>query len=53
MPFSDAQVRLWAAAAHNESIAKKKGVSRKQARRMLMESPKKQRKRAMSTALRP
>lgn len=53
MPYTDKQVRLFAAAAHSDNIAKRKGISKKQARSMLMESPRKQRKRALSTALRP
>ncbi len=48
MPWSDSQVRLFGAAAHNPEIAKRKGIAPHKAREMLMEAPPEQRSKAMS-----
>ena len=47
MPWNPAQIRLFAAAAHDPEIAKRKGIAMPQAREMLMEAQPKQRSRAM------
>ncbi len=47
MPWSNAQVRLFAAAAHNPQIAAKHGMSQSKAREMQMEAPPAQRSGAM------
>lgn len=46
MLWTDAQLRLFAAAAHNAKIAKKHGMSQGEARDMLMESSHAQRSKA-------
>jgi hypothetical protein len=46
MPFTDKQIRLFAAAAHDKGIAKSSGIPMHKARKMLMESSGKQRSRA-------
>lgn len=47
MPFTNAQVRLFAAAAHQPEIAAKHGMSMGKARDMQMEAPPAQRSAAM------
>lgn len=47
MPWTDAQVRLFAAAAHNPGIAQSHGMSQAKARTMQMEASPDQRSRAM------
>lgn len=47
MPWTNKQVRLFAAAAHNPQIAKKTGIPMAKARQMEMEAPKSQRSKAM------
>ena len=47
MPYNDAQIRLFSAAAHNPQIASKHGMSQPKARDMMMESPPAQRSHAM------
>lgn len=47
MPWTDAQVRLFSAAAHNPKIAAKHGMPMHKAREMQMEAPPEQRSRAM------
>lgn len=47
MPYTDAQVRLFAAAAHSPEIARRKGIPMHQAREMQMEASPEQRSRAM------
>lgn len=47
MPFTNKQIRLFAAAAHNKAIAKKSGIPMHKARVMLMEASKRQRSKAM------
>lgn len=47
MPYNPAQIRLFAAAAHNKDIAKKKGIPMEEAHKLLMESSKKKRSAAM------
>ena len=51
MPYNKSQIRLFAAAAHNPEIARRKGLKMSQARRLLMENSPKRRKQAM-TAMR-
>jgi len=51
MPWTNAQIRLFAAAAHNPRIAKKHGMSQDKAREMEMESSHEQRSKAMSGKL--
>lgn len=50
MPWTSAQIRLFAAAAHNPAIAKKHGMSQEKAREMEMESSHAQRSKAMKLA---
>lgn len=47
MPWSNAQVRLFGAAAHDPKIAAKHGMSQSKARDMMMEAPPAQRSAAM------
>jgi len=47
MPWTDAQVRLFAAAAHNPGIAQRKGIPMHKGREMEMEASPAQRSRAM------
>ena len=47
MPWTDPQVRLFAAAAHNSQIAAKHGMSQPKARDMMMEASPAQRSHAM------
>lgn len=47
MPWTDSQVRLFSAAAHNPKIAAKHGMSMGKAREMQMEAPAAQRSGAM------
>ena len=47
MPWSAAQVRLFAAAAHDKGIAKRTGIKQSSARKMLSETTHKQRSQAM------
>ena len=47
MPWTDPQVRLFAASAHNPQIAAKHGMSQSKARGMMMEAPPSQRSHAM------
>lgn len=47
MPWTPAQVRLFAAAAHDKGIAKKTGIPQAKARQMEMESTHKERSQAM------
>ena len=47
MPWSDKQVRLFAAASHNPAIAQKVGIGQQQARKMEMEASPAQRSEAM------
>ena len=47
MPFTDKQVRLFAAAAHDPMIAQKHGMGMGKAREMMMEAPRSQRSSAM------
>ena len=47
MPWTDKQVRLFAAAAHNPDIAAKHGMPMDKARKMEMEAPPAQRSSAM------
>lgn len=47
MPWSDKQVRLFAAAAHNPEIAKRTGIAQHTARKMEMEASPEQRSKAM------
>jgi hypothetical protein len=47
MPWSDSQVRLFAAAAHNPEIAARKGIPQHKAREMEMEASPEQRSSAM------
>lgn len=47
MPYSNAQIRLFAAAAHSPEIAKRKGIPMHKAREMQMEASPEQRSRAM------
>ena len=47
MPYTDRQVRLFAAAAHNPSIAKRHGLPMGKARAMEMEASPQQRSSAM------
>lgn len=49
MPYTDSQVRLFAAAAHNKAISQKRGIPQGTARKMEMEAGKKQRSRAMKS----
>ena len=48
MPWTDKQVRLFAAAAHDPDIAQRTGIKPEKAHDMLMEAPAKQRSSAMS-----
>jgi hypothetical protein len=50
MPWTDKQVRLFAAAAHNPAISKKVGIPQGKAREMEMEAGPKQRSHAMKLA---
>lgn len=47
MPWTDKQVRLFAAAAHNPDIAARHGMQMNKARTMEMEAPPGQRSQAM------
>lgn len=47
MPWTNSQVRLFAAAAHNPDIAKRQGISMHKAREMQMEASPSQRSSAM------
>lgn len=47
MPYSNPQVRLFAAAAHNPQIAAKHDMSQSKVRDMMMEAPPAQRSAAM------
>jgi hypothetical protein len=47
MPWTDKQVRLFAAAAHNPDIAERTGIPMHKARKMEMEAPAAQRSKAM------
>ncbi len=47
MPWTDSQVRLFAAAAHDKGIAQAHGMSQSKARGMQMEASPEQRSRAM------
>jgi len=47
MPWTDAQVKLFSAAAHNPGIAQRKGIPMGKAREMEMEASPAQRSRAM------
>ena len=47
MPWTDPQVKLFAAAAHNPGIAASHGMSQPKARDMMMEAPPAQRSKAM------
>ena len=47
MPWTDPQVRGFAASAHNPAIAKRMGIPMEQARKMEMEASPAQRSRAM------
>jgi hypothetical protein len=50
MPWNDAQIRLFAAAAHNPAISKSSGIPQATARKMEMEASHKQRSHAMKLA---
>jgi hypothetical protein len=50
MPWTDKQVRLFAAASHNSAISKSSGIPQATARKMEMEASHKQRSHAMKLA---
>jgi hypothetical protein len=50
LPWNNAQIRLFSAAAHNPAISKSSGIPMAKAREMEMESSHKQRSHAMKLA---